>query len=273
MKATKNNLMYGEHIGESEAALYVDCILKDDLSSLKDDVLEHVAACPECKDKILDLYLFLRNPDAAAAAGAQGEIIKFPAAPGRRFFSRKAAAVFVLFALILTAYFLVFKKEPFSGKQAPGITGNRLQQRTAETGPAQSQDAASPDAVRNDERVPEASGIDASRQGAPGRLTPPEYRVNPNLENMIGNRLRSAAVQVHSPQDNIYLKRDILFSWEDSQTKPLHLKILNNKNEVLFEYSTTENRFVFEEKLGAGLYYWKLESNNDLLYVGKFLIK
>jgi hypothetical protein len=33
------------------------------------------------------------------------------------------------------------------------------------------------------------------------------------------------------------------------------------------------SRYVFSQKIPPGLYYWKLESKDELLFLGKFLVK
>jgi len=263
MKQMKDNHFNGGHIGDPEVAFYVDALLREELAPLPEEVLDHVEACPECKDKILDLFLFLKNPDTAEAP-PRGEIVAMPAREPARFYWRKAAAAVFIVALMLTAYFLVFKNGFFGGIGLPGVgDDNAPQQVTQARDDSGSDPSAKEAAVKKED-----AAVKENRY-----RTPPNYLVNSNLEIMIGSQSRSADVQIKSPRNNVYLEGHILFSWEETGLKPLHLKILNNSNEALFEYEVDENRLEFKEKLSPGLYYWKLESKNDLLYVGKFFIK
>lgn len=263
MKQTKNNHFNGDHVGDPEIALYVDALLREELSSLPGEVLDHVEACPECKDKILDLFLFLKNPDASEAP-PRGEIVEMPAKETTRFYRRKAAAAVFIFALMFAAYFLVFKSGFFTGTGLPGVKDGSVRQQVTQ----------SRDDSGSETSAEEVDGKKVDGTARENRFrTPPNYRVNSNLEVMIGSQSRSADVQIISPRNNVYLKGDILFAWEETGLKPLHLKILDNRNEDLFEYKADGNRLEFKEKLRPGLYYWKLESKNDLLYVGKFFTK
>jgi hypothetical protein len=99
-----------------------------------------------------------------------------------------------------------------------------------------------------------------------------DFRINPNLEYMINSQLRDETIKVNSPTNNSIVENNIVFNWESFASKPIQLKILNNENDILFEYSIQTNTFVLEETLSPGLYYWKLENQTDLLYVGKFFI-
>jgi hypothetical protein len=265
MEAKKNNYFYGGHIGDPEVALYVDGLLKEELSPLPGEVLDHVEACPECKDKILDLYLFLKNPDFSAAS-PRGEAAEMPVKETRRFYKQRAAAIFLV-ALIFIAYFLVYKNGFFTGTDLLVDKENSARQQVT-----QKLNKSGSETTGKEGNVKKERGVDAA--GREGRVeTPPDYQVNPNLEIMIGSQSRSVGVQIHAPRNNVYLGKEILFSWDEVGPEPLHLKILNNKNEVLFAYGAVGNKVVFKEKLRPGLYYWKLESKNDLLYVGKFFIK
>lgn len=259
----KNNYLNGGHIGDSEVAIYVDALLREELLPLPGEVLGHVEACPECKDKILDLFLFLKNPDTSEAPH-RGEIVEMPAKESARFYWRKAAAAVFIFALMFAAYFLVFKNGFFTGTGLPGVKDDSAGQQVTRL----RDDSGSETPGKEVDVKKEDAGVKENRY-----QTPPNYRVNPNLEVMVGSQSRSVDVQIQSPRNNVYLKGDILFSWEEAGLKPLHLKILNNRNEALFEYEVDKNQLEFKKKLRPGLYYWKLESKHDLLYVGKFFIK
>ncbi len=268
MKSEKNNFFYRGHPGDFAVSLYVDALLRDDLSPLAGEVLGHVEECPECKDKILDLFLFLKNPDATGTASVRRKVVQMPVRRRLPFYARKAAAVFFLFALIFIAYFLIYKPGFLTEKRLPIINDDTTRQHISHSSTEPAKNTAGKEIGEPIDKPAHESG-----KGIRRKLPPPGYRVNPNLENMIGSQSRSAVVQVHSPRNNSYPTKDILFSWDETRQKSLHLKILNNKNEALFEYRIEKSSVVFKEKLPPGLYYWKLESKTDLLYVGKFFIK
>ena len=65
---------------------------------------------------------------------------------------------------------------------------------------------------------------------------------------------------------------DILFQWEEIEYQPVYLKIINNKGEQLFTYTVDDDQYRFKEKLSPGLYYWKIENDDDVLRIGRFFI-
>lgn len=95
----------------------------------------------------------------------------------------------------------------------------------------------------------------------------------PYYEEMLGDVTRSAAIEVRSPGINEKMTEKIAFQWEMIMDKVVHLKILNNRGIEIFNFTPEQNKFIFAEKLVPGLYYWKLETADELLYVGKFLVE
>ncbi|MCK4765603.1 MAG: hypothetical protein KAW12_25610 [Candidatus Aminicenantes bacterium] len=258
-----------EHLNDSSSALYVDALVRDDLSMLPAEALDHVENCTECKDKILDLFLFRKNPAAAPVDSPAGQVVEFPQHSRRQKSQfRRAATIFIVFSFVLIFYFLGIKNELTTLRQTPAIGENKVQEQPLPGTPETGQETAA-----KVEKTRVETGTAGAKKTPPRPSVPPAYRVNPNLENMIGSPSRSGVVHILSPGNNIYLQEEILFSWEETKQEPLHLKILNNKNEVLFRYEVKDSRYLFKEELSPGLYYWKLESQSDLLYVGKFFIK
>jgi hypothetical protein len=99
------------------------------------------------------------------------------------------------------------------------------------------------------------------------------FAVYPILEEMVAEVTRSEEVAVQSPQNGgNFSGGNILFQWQPIERAPLYLKILNNTGEELYSYAIEDNQLQFSEKLPRGLYYWKLETEDDLLYVGKFFV-
>jgi hypothetical protein len=90
---------------------------------------------------------------------------------------------------------------------------------------------------------------------------------------MIGSRLRSGLFEALTPKNNSVLTIPIQFSWKQKFLTPHTLKIVDNMNEVLYQYPVKGNSFEFKQDLEPGLYYWKIENQNELLHVGKFLVK
>lgn len=64
----------------------------------------------------------------------------------------------------------------------------------------------------------------------------------------------------------------IEFRWENPGNEPVTLKILNNKGDKLFSFSINDNHLLFRKELPRGLYYWKVESDDDFR-IGKFFVR
>jgi len=96
------------------------------------------------------------------------------------------------------------------------------------------------------------------------------------LEYLIGQKVRgSENIEVISPEPGITIKDEILFKWVIETEQKLYLKILNNKEDVLFQFTIPKNKLLFnitEYELDSGLYYWKLENYEELLHIGKFFV-
>ena len=100
------------------------------------------------------------------------------------------------------------------------------------------------------------------------------FEASPNLEDMVGQVFRSTySLKVLSPEKGVNLKGEITFQWEIQYDGELYLKILNNVEDVIWEEMTKSNDYRFTNELAPGLYYWKLETEDRLLYVGKFFVK
>ncbi|MFQ5629880.1 MAG: hypothetical protein ACE5I1_14030 [bacterium] len=95
-------------------------------------------------------------------------------------------------------------------------------------------------------------------------------------ERLIDSFRRAGAITVLSPENNFNCQEDLLFEWQREGGGTLYIKIFSNKDELQYTFTTEENRYLFEnagEKLQPGLYYWKLEDEEEMKYVGKFFVK
>ncbi len=97
------------------------------------------------------------------------------------------------------------------------------------------------------------------------------------LEEMIitQHQLRGVnKLEIKTPEINQRFTENqpIFFRGEFSGNTPLTLKILDHRGSQLYQYLVKGSIFQFEEKLQRGLYYWKLETENEMR-IGKFMVK
>ena len=98
---------------------------------------------------------------------------------------------------------------------------------------------------------------------------------SPTLERLLDQYQRAGSIEVVSPPIGASVENEIVFAWQGGAGGKLAIKILNNREEEVQNFAPVENRFVFrkvKQALSPGLYYWKLEDENDLIYVGKFFV-
>lgn len=105
------------------------------------------------------------------------------------------------------------------------------------------------------------------------------FETNQRLESLLDQRMRSIELDVLilSPQNDATFESDISFNWilrkDDMQfSEVLELRIMDNKENVVFTSRIEDTQFNLTEKLNPGLYYWTLDSQLGTLYLGKFQV-
>jgi len=111
-------------------------------------------------------------------------------------------------------------------------------------------------------------------------LSGPEFESNPYYEEWIKENVRSdnnIIERVIAPANDKKFFDDVSFKWIMKEQVPVLLSILKNSEEKIFsaevdqtdfpEISKSVSKIVFKK---SGLYYWRIEDENEVLYVGKF---
>ena len=104
----------------------------------------------------------------------------------------------------------------------------------------------------------------------------------PHLDAWISESMRSAGVVIERvlspPMGEEIAGREIIFQWKMVKPVPVSLRILNNREKALLTLSPDAAQFPLitarvqtEIFKTPGLYYWKIEDREDVLFVGKFL--
>jgi hypothetical protein len=101
------------------------------------------------------------------------------------------------------------------------------------------------------------------------------YLENDLFESLIGIAYRSYLFRVDQPEVGRKFdpRQMINFAWQPSFSDSLTLQIYNNNGKVIDTKRFTGNAFIYENSLSNGIYYFKLISPGDDLFVGKFLVK
>jgi hypothetical protein len=106
-----------------------------------------------------------------------------------------------------------------------------------------------------------------------GALSGPNYKENPELENLIDQVYRSEEVVLLSPEVGATVSGHVVFEWQAAGIDTFYVKVLDHKENLIYEMKTTFSHWRLDKILSPGLYYWKLESTDDLLGVGKFKVE
>jgi len=111
-------------------------------------------------------------------------------------------------------------------------------------------------------------------------LSGSEFESNPYYEEWIKENVRSdnnIIEKVIAPANDKKFFDDVSFKWIMRKQVPVLLSILKNSEEKIFsaevdqtdypEIYKSVSKIVFKK---SGLYYWRIEDENEVLYVGKF---
>ena len=112
-------------------------------------------------------------------------------------------------------------------------------------------------------------------------LSGPEFNPSPYYEEWINENVRSGNVlieKVFLPKNNDkYSNQSVLFKWRMRENIPVNLVIMNNDDDIIFSTKVAADNFpeysisVKESDLkNSGLYYWRIEDEIEVLYLGKF---
>ncbi len=239
MKLFDENL----HLNEEGVALYVDALKLDALEQLPEPVLEHVSECAMCKLNIEELFQLLEEVGKPEERHSYFRPRPKLESLNRSIFYKIAAVLLVgvgLYGIIRLGL--------------PGRDQGKIEGSTQNIPPS-------------------SAGIDSSLKGTAKSFLSDNYALSPELEGLIGVHYRSSDIGVESPTVGERIHGKIAFKWAWGEKEKVILKIVNNKGKEVVFAQTNENGYEFSGTLDRGLYYWRLETANELLYVGKFFVE
>lgn len=233
-----------QHLDDHGIALVVDALTLDRMDALPDAVALHMESCDRCKQQILD----------TAAAGIPAD--RAPSVPHPYFDARPTIHLLPRIWYNVAALFLVAVIG--SGTFYLVISRNAL---PAERAIVQQADIPS---------VPEYAA--AERPELPPSTGSDRFTPSPNLDDLIHSEFRSATLEIIAPKNGEAVAPPITFRWTNLP-QPLKLKILTNKEVTILTALVQNGRYTTAKKFEQGLYYWKLESDDELAAIGTFTIR
>ena len=108
----------------------------------------------------------------------------------------------------------------------------------------------------------------------PENLYAQAYKPLSYLEGAIDNQLRGDDLKIITPpmSKGFSENEEITFNWETNNSQSFLLIIKDNTGKSVFE-TETPPPYKFQKKLKKGLYYWQLNTSDETLFTGKFLIR
>ena len=294
------------HLNDEGFALYSDAVKLEKTSELPESFRIHLESCPACQHEVIDFSAIMADVEQGEAhshpffnqdqtlnkqrtlkslgneqfSSSDKEETEMRKPQMRKLFYRLAIAA-VLGTLVFFGY-----KQFFPSEHSFGIVNNQPEVVPAEELPIQSENDKTQENVivekENDVKQPlpapehstkEKSEIEIQENISDQQLFAANYVPNEELESMIGTTFRSDNFKIKKPGNHAVFKKDaiIVFEWENNIS--LNLSILNNEEEEQIVESVSGVQFELSSKLDPGIYYWKLETEDDLLHLGKFIIE
>jgi hypothetical protein len=253
MNQSRIDLLFGSggHLTEEGVALYVDALKLGRMDALPGTILDHVQRCQLCKEEITGLYVLVADADYTGA-GPHPFFDSPPAVEStdRRYIFRIAATIVAVIGAGALVYMMFLRSPEGSVVQRPLVTEVRADstihtQRTGTQTPA------------------------VDRQ----ELLAARFAGSPELEDLVQSTLRSEETTIRTPANGSTVRTGAKFSWTTSAHPPFELSVLDNQRHTVRSYHVPATEFVLRDSLGAGLYYWKLAADGDLLHVGKFIVR
>jgi len=106
------------------------------------------------------------------------------------------------------------------------------------------------------------------------------FSTSPLYESLIESSMRSASFEVLSPENGtVFTPRNkITFEWQTDYNDGITLLLLqyvDQSDEILYqlEADASTNSLKMKDKLKSGRYYWRVETEGEILHVGWFLVE
>ncbi len=108
----------------------------------------------------------------------------------------------------------------------------------------------------------------------PTEIFAQNFESNPFYESLVGQTLRTGVngAEIISPDIDEELNLPVTFEWTGMEEMTLHFQLLNNRAEAIYTETVTGFGITYDEPLDPGLYYWRLETDDQLIHVGRFTV-
>lgn len=243
--------MHNDHLSDEAVSLYAEALKLDKLDQLPQAINEHIESCDHCHAQSIELYSIIKDVERS------GPHPYFDKAPAKVFPIRTLASIAAVLLIGGLMFFFITKNQAKidTNPDRPVVEQDSVLE----------EESLLKDTVKLEEIIPEEK---------PSRPIAMAYTPNAELEDLVNSVYRSSGLSIEAPENGASFTKNtaIPFSWKGSDEQRF-LIILDNKGKQVSRRLLNVNTIAYEESLNSGLFYWKLESEEDLLHVGKFSIK
>jgi len=251
---------YNGHLTDEAIALMADAVIFGKERMLPSQLRAHVEECSQCKKEISGVYEVikqdneLKNYTYHPFFGNIGNRENKFFLSHKRYFIQLAAVFLLLLGISVVLFYLVPRgKVSNFPKQQAFLPGTTKPQKGADT---------ANNLVNNKAIKKDAFAVNMEKSVF--------------FESLIASQYRSGDIEILAPGISQQYAPDapVRFELKGEISGPLTLMIYNNKGKELFEKAPIFSKsFTPETKFSSGLYYWKLLKGDDLVHVGKFIVK
>jgi hypothetical protein len=234
-----------KHLTDEEMALYVDAMRLERTRELPGRIEHHVSGCEHCKKEMLSL---LELTDE----------LPYNREEPHPYFDRVVRQRPVLWGRAWRVAAVL------AGAIGIGVIWNALAPFQGEAPPAPRVSLHADSATSE----PPASAAGPGMHDLASRFEP-----SPNLEDLVGMPLRSVSPASSLPPSGAVVKNPVRLTWQVAIPGPYAVSVLDNTDRVVFDTTLALSRVSVLERLGPGLYYWKIVAGGRLQLVSKFVVR
>lgn len=263
-----NNRLFrsDQHLTEEGIAACAEALLDERVDDSLQALQAHVDQCETCRREVVELYSLIATMPPETHEKPEQEEPAQPSSPQNTPPRLHPAWRWTLVALTAVLAIWVYRLTQDTPPALP--PGNH----TPTPAPEQ---LLSPQ-QKNDRPIVESQTTDPKVQKQPQQdLYAANFIPSDQLEGLSGEVFRSNGLEVLSPALNQTFNPGaaVLFQWKQETNTALQLIVLDNRGKELFRQEVVASSFEWTAPKRPGLYYWKLENTEELLFTGKFLLK
>jgi hypothetical protein len=224
-----------------------------------DEFEEHLLYCKECRSTLKESKGIMTLTQYMAIHTSEGEIKKVTNGKNVILFRSwmKVAAVLLIVLCSAGIILSLLHKPTF-----PLVNSENKSNQVNTT----------PDSVIKNISQPE-NALSSSVLSGEKELISDNYKELPLYENAIKNNLRGEIFHIVSPELSSKIKfgKKVVFLLKDYDREFL-LSVINNSGKNIFE-KVVKTPYTLPLDLPQGLYYWEIIENDEVVFVGKFIIR